>query len=393
MDGNIASLIELGYGALEGVTSSDEAAQLARPHVEDAVKTFFLDLDARACIAHDQTRLRLGAVIAAMALSPDYEWQNELFRHYAERRDFMVHAYLQAVGGVAIGKRLRRAYGARRRNLNFSQCEALALPLAEIEEALAANKIVWPAPHFMPDELACNGTATLFCQPFWFNFLETLRHDVRTLDEVKAFGEFGEPDPDAILNVNSFWRHRDYNVLVPGAARKSPHTKAEAVDIDMSGHVAGRVIRLAQARGMKGLLEYANQGFIHLDTVPRQKVMDGAFPRRSAARVVATEAPRIGRRKTADAWVGAGGIGAAGVVIAEKVDTLQDVQSKIEHAESVLGVAEDGHKILDRAGALIDGYSYLILLGLGLCYVIWSRYKWLRLKLTRLKERIFKSVG
>ena len=292
------NLIDLGCGHIEGATGNPQQAALAAPHIQQAIERYFSTAPTIEQLSeHPQVMNRLGVVIAAMGLRVDPEWREGLYEHFRARRDFMVHAYLQSIAPTA-GRKLRRVYGAQRRALSFKRCEELAMPVAEIERLIKRGHIVWIAPHFQPDEMMCEGTETLFFQPWWAYAVEALRQDVRTLDETGEYGEQGQPDPDAVLDVTSFWRHRDYNKDVPGAAHKSPHTKAEAIDISMVGHNAERVIRLARGRGLTGLLEYSNRCFAHFDTTGRHLIMDGAFPR--SGRVYATKRPEVRARKQGD---------------------------------------------------------------------------------------------
>jgi uncharacterized protein YcbK (DUF882 family) len=65
--------------------------------------------------------------------------------------------------------------------------------------------------------------------------------------------------------INSAFRSEEYNSKIPGAARRSAHTEALALDVKMSPQQAVKFVPLASANGFNGIAYYMRQGFLHVD--------------------------------------------------------------------------------------------------------------------------------
>lgn len=70
---------------------------------------------------------------------------------------------------------------------------------------------------------------------------------------------------DGPYTINSAFRSEEYNSKIPGAARKSAHSEALALDVRMSVSQAIKFVPLASANGFNGIAYYDGQGFLHID--------------------------------------------------------------------------------------------------------------------------------
>lgn len=106
----------------------------------------------------------------------------------------------------------------------------------------------WRWPHFSPEEMACRGTGELAIDERSMDMLELLRV---TLNKP--------------IIINSAYRSPWWNTRV-GGAPGSLHMKAMAYDCRMDNHDPQRFMATAKAVGFKGIGQYADKGFTHIDT-------------------------------------------------------------------------------------------------------------------------------
>jgi zinc D-Ala-D-Ala carboxypeptidase len=107
----------------------------------------------------------------------------------------------------------------------------------------------WPWNDFTPKEMACRGTGKLMIVPEFMQRLQLVRNTM-----------------EIPLIVTSGYRSPEYNTSVGGGY---PHTTGRAVDIQISGKDAHRLIKVATNWGFTGIGvkqkgAYAGR-FIHLD--------------------------------------------------------------------------------------------------------------------------------
>lgn len=106
----------------------------------------------------------------------------------------------------------------------------------------------WRWPSFSPQELACRGTGKLAIDERSMDMLQELRN------------RLGRP-----MILNSAYRSPEHNRRV-GGAKGSLHMKAMAYDCRMDNHDPQEFIRIAKEVGFKGIGEYADKGFTHIDS-------------------------------------------------------------------------------------------------------------------------------
>lgn len=109
-------------------------------------------------------------------------------------------------------------------------------------------KSEWRWPNFSPEELACRGTGKLAVDPRSMDMLQDLRN------------RLGKP-----IILNSAYRSPEHNKRV-GGAKGSYHMKAMAFDCRQDNQDPQHFIAVARAVGFKGIGQYANKGFTHIDT-------------------------------------------------------------------------------------------------------------------------------
>jgi zinc D-Ala-D-Ala carboxypeptidase len=159
----------------------------------------------------------------------------------------------------------------------------------------------WRWPHFSPEELACRGTGALLVDPRSLDMLEELRRRI------------GKP-----MLLNSAYRSPEHNRRV-GGARNSYHMRGMAFDCRMDNHDPHRFIAAARAVGFQGIGQYADKGFVHIDTRAEPAAFGSRdFPVRKSSRFAPEETPRPYRRAAAQG-------GVAALVIAQAHATLPDV--------------------------------------------------------------------
>ena len=108
----------------------------------------------------------------------------------------------------------------------------------------------WRWKDFSPQELACRGTGRLAIDERSMNMLQELRT------------RLGKP-----MILNSAYRSPSHNAAV-GGAKGSLHMKALAYDCRMDNHDPQEFIAEALEVGFKGIGQYADKGFTHIDTRP-----------------------------------------------------------------------------------------------------------------------------
>jgi len=117
---------------------------------------------------------------------------------------------------------------------------------------MPVSKSGWPWPHFSRKELTCRCGCKDGMNPHFMRKLEVLR-------EV-----FGEP-----MVLTSAYRCPDYNNKISRTGREGPHTDGVAVDVQVSGACAYRLIHAAIDQGFLGIgvrqHGFHNTRFIHLD--------------------------------------------------------------------------------------------------------------------------------
>jgi hypothetical protein len=109
---------------------------------------------------------------------------------------------------------------------------------------------VWRWPNFTPFEFECKGSHRLVIVPAFMDRLQALRAAAAI------------PFP-----VSSGYRSPEHNARVSATGATGPHTTGRAVDINIEGADAFKVVRLALAHGFTGI-GIAQKGagrFIHLD--------------------------------------------------------------------------------------------------------------------------------
>lgn len=106
----------------------------------------------------------------------------------------------------------------------------------------------WRWPDFSPAEMACRGTGKLMIDERSMNMLQ----DLRT--------RLGKP-----MIVNSAYRSPEHNHAV-GGAKGSYHMKAQAFDVRMDNHEPQHYMMMARRAGFKGIGQYADLGFTHVDS-------------------------------------------------------------------------------------------------------------------------------
>jgi zinc D-Ala-D-Ala carboxypeptidase len=106
----------------------------------------------------------------------------------------------------------------------------------------------WRWPDFSPAEMACRGTGKLMINERSMDMLQELRN------------RLGKP-----MIVNSAYRSPEHNAAV-GGAKGSYHLKAQAFDVRMDNHDPQQFMEIAQRVGFKGIGQYADKGFTHVDT-------------------------------------------------------------------------------------------------------------------------------
>ena len=94
----------------------------------------------------------------------------------------------------------------------------------------------WPWKDFSPYEMSCRGDGSL-------------KIDERLMDALQAIrAEVGFPMP-----VSSGYRSPEYNKTVSDTGEDGPHTKGQAVDIQVSGANAVALLKSALAHGIRGI--------------------------------------------------------------------------------------------------------------------------------------------
>ena len=106
----------------------------------------------------------------------------------------------------------------------------------------------WMWPNFSPEEMACRGTGKLAIDRRSMSMLQKLRNSL------------GAP-----MVVNSAYRSPEHNRAV-GGATSSYHMKAMAFDVRMDNHNPQVYMEKAKAVGFKGIGQYADKGFLHVDS-------------------------------------------------------------------------------------------------------------------------------
>lgn len=106
----------------------------------------------------------------------------------------------------------------------------------------------WRWESFSPQELACRGTGKLAVDERSMDMLQELRN------------KLGRP-----IILNSAYRSPEHNKRV-GGAKGSLHMKALAYDCRMDNHDPHVFMEAAYAVGFRGIGQYADKGFTHIDT-------------------------------------------------------------------------------------------------------------------------------
>jgi uncharacterized protein YcbK (DUF882 family) len=116
--------------------------------------------------------------------------------------------------------------------------------LADISES------AWRWHHFSHKEMACKGTGECRMSPEFMDTLEVIRE------------EYGKP-----LTVTSGYRSPKYNTQVSTTGETGPHVQGQAVDIQIRGSDAFKLIQIALSHGITGLgvSQKGLSRFIHLD--------------------------------------------------------------------------------------------------------------------------------
>lgn len=166
----------------------------------------------------------------------------------------------------------------------------------------------WHWPSFSPEEIACRGTGKLLVDPRAMDMLQALRDRI------------GKP-----MIVNSGYRSPEHNRAVGGAAR-SKHMEGIAFDVRMDNHDPQAFMAAAREIGFKGIGEYPDLGFTHIDARETPAHWAGSTGRYWPTRSVNDRfAPEVQPTPVADAAKQGAGIVVA-VTAAEGV--LTDVADK-----------------------------------------------------------------
>lgn len=108
---------------------------------------------------------------------------------------------------------------------------------------------VYLTTNFKVSEFACNdGSDAVLIDLDLVNFLQQIRDWA-----------------GAAVTINSAYRTATYNAKIGGAS-SSYHVKGQACDIVVSGKTVKQVAAYAEVLGMKGILRYDTQNFVHVDT-------------------------------------------------------------------------------------------------------------------------------
>lgn len=106
----------------------------------------------------------------------------------------------------------------------------------------------WRWPNFSPEEMACRGTGKVAIDERSMDMLQELRN------------RLGKP-----IIVNSAYRSPEHNRRV-GGAKGSYHMKAMAFDCRQDNQDPQEFIYHAKQVGFRGIGQYADKGFTHIDT-------------------------------------------------------------------------------------------------------------------------------
>jgi zinc D-Ala-D-Ala carboxypeptidase len=142
----------------------------------------------------------------------------------------------------------------------------------------------WHWEDFSPEEIACRGTGELLI-------------DTDALDKLQALRtKLGRP-----MIINSGYRSLKHNTAIDGA-KSSKHMKGEAFDCRMDNQNPQEYMAAARSVGFKGIGEYPELGFCHVDARKTPANWTGSrgkrFPKDDPARFAAEPIPK---RKTAAA--------------------------------------------------------------------------------------------
>lgn len=163
----------------------------------------------------------------------------------------------------------------------------------------------WRWPNFSPQEIACKGTGKLMVDERALDMLQALRTSI------------GKP-----FVITSAYRSPEHNERV-GGAKASKHMEGIAFDIVMANHEPLAFEKAARPHGFHGIGHYPRQGFMHIDTRPREEAArwkDGEYFKASSAamgpsEIAERDAPA--RSQAAGAGVATGAITAsAGAITA-----------------------------------------------------------------------------
>ena len=121
----------------------------------------------------------------------------------------------------------------------------------------------WSWPHFRPYELACSMTNELLVVPAFLDWLEDVRH------------VYGEP-----MIITSGYRTPGHQATLPGGRRTGAHVDGMAVDVQISGADAHKLLAIAAECGAMGI-GVSQKGavaarYLHLDCWT--KAPDGLRP-------------------------------------------------------------------------------------------------------------------
>jgi len=175
----------------------------------------------------------------------------------------------------------------------------------------------WRWPDFTPEEMACRGTGQLLIDPDAMDRLQELR------DRLKR-----------PLIVTSAFRSEQHNRAV-GGARNSYHLRGQAFDISMNNHDPHDFIAQARDVEFNGIGQYADQGFVHIDTRTEPAEFGSRkFPPRPS-RFAPEASPRPGVRAAKKT-------GTTAVVIGLAERTLQDAAPLVPDRWITLGAVALG---------------------------------------------------
>lgn len=166
----------------------------------------------------------------------------------------------------AAATRSNRAGDSGRNTSNRTPARITAFPISDEERAQVASQVTsdgWQGVFVFSPDVKNNNHG-----PAWGERFEGAGWRVIVRDNPVLFAKLQKIIAEVgggPYTINSAFRSEEYNSKISGAALRSAHTEALALDVKMTPQQAIKFVPLASANGFNGISYYMRQGFLHID--------------------------------------------------------------------------------------------------------------------------------